>query len=460
MKKMLWGGRFGKPPSDRIIAFNSGENVRLDAALIPYDILGSLAHVQMLYEAQIISTADYESIRKALRTVYRRWDGGVFILDPRLEDVHMNVEAAVSALTPAGKKMHTARSRNDQALLDMRLFMRDRILAVIESLGALRAAFAGLSKAGGPMVAYTHTRAAQPVTVSFWCDAWVSSLARDIDRLAEAYRRVNQNPLGACAVAGTPWKIDRGRTAALLAMESVQENEMDAISSRGECEAEVLGALSLAMCKLSRLSEELIWLSEKGLLSISEEHTTGSSIMPNKKNPDALELIRGRSARVYGALFHALASLKGLPGGYNSDMQETKAAVMGGLATAQECAETAALIVAGISFDSAAIREELERGFCQATEVADRLAMGGMPFREAHEKAGGLVRYCEGQGKTIGLLDAAEASKALGVRLSEAQWGPMKSLERPGLECRVRAPKPALVDRERKRIMAAFTALV
>src|SRR5512143_482887 len=306
MKKMLWGGRFEKGPARETLEFNSAENISLDAGLVAYDILGSLAHVRMLYKQEILSTAEYESLRDALRALLAQSQGGGFRLDPALEDVHMNVESAVTKMTPSGKKMHTARSRNDQVLLDMRLYMRDRILAMLLAIGRLQEAFAKLSEKDGPMVAYTHTRVAQPITISFWCDAWSRSFARDSARLKEAYRRVNMNPLGACAVAGTGWNIDRSETAALLAFDGVQENELDTVSSRGECEAEVLSALSLAMCKLSRLSEELIWLSEKGLLDLSEEHTTGSSIMPNKKNPDTLELIRGRAGRVYGNLTHCL----------------------------------------------------------------------------------------------------------------------------------------------------------
>ncbi|MCI0504276.1 argininosuccinate lyase [Candidatus Micrarchaeota archaeon] len=460
MKKMLWGGRFGEGPSADTILFNSSENIQLDAELIPYDILGSLAHVRMLYKQEIISTAEYEGISSALKSVYSQWEGDAFILRPDLEDVHMNVEAAVTAMTPAGKKMHTARSRNDQVLLDMRLYMRDRALGLILEMEGLQKAFAALSEKDGPMAAYTHTRVAQPITISFWCESWVDSLGRDIDRLKEAYGRLNANPLGACAIAGTAWKIDRKETARLLAFNSVQENALDAISSRGECEAEMLFCMSLAMCKLSRLSEELIWLSQKGLLGIAEKHTTGSSIMPNKKNPDVLELIRGRCGRVYGSLAHALIALKGTMGGYNSDMQETKYALMSGSDTTAACLQAMAGVVSGLTFNRGAIERELESGYAQATEIADFLALNGMPFREAHEKAGKLVRHCEDKGAGISALSAKEAGTVLGCAIKESDWASLKGFGRKRLNRRVTVKAPTFAREEKERIEEAYQKLV
>ena len=459
MKKMLWGGRFEKEPSKETLEFNSYENISLDERLVAYDVLGSLAHVRMLYRQEIISTSDFEGISGALRTVLGQAEAGAFRLDPSLEDVHMNIESAVSRLTPSGKKMHTARSRNDQVLLDMRLYMRDEVLAVILGLIRLQEAFSKAVRKDGPMVAYTHTRVAQPMTVSFWCDGWAQSFGRDIERLEDAYSRVNRNPLGACAVAGTAWKIDRKLTAELLAFGSVQDNELDTITSRGECEAELLSCLSIVMCKLSRLSEELIWLSEKGLVAISEEHTTGSSIMPNKKNPDVLELVRGRSGRVYGNLMHCLSSLKGLVSGYNSDMQETKFAIMGGFDTATASIRAFTMVLEGASFDSKEIEKELDAGFAQATEIADFLAMGGMPFRDAHAKAGELVRYCEKTGKRISELEADDARKILGLSVPPAKWSELRSFERPRLKRKVRTSDPSFAEKEMEKIEKAYSAL-
>ncbi len=460
MKKMLWGGRFSKGPSPDIIEFNSGENIALDSELIPYDILGSIAHVQMLYRKEIIPTSDYEAISASLKKLYGLWEGGRFPLNKELEDVHMNIEHAVTAMTPAGKKMHTARSRNDQVLLDMRLYMRDRTLGLLEGIESLQEAFAALSEKDGPMAAYTHTRVAQPITVSFWCEGWMQSLERDKERLVGAYGRVNQNPLGACAVAGTAWGIDRSMSAELLGFPVVQDNALDVISSRGECEAELLSIASMTAYKLSRLSEELIWLSEKGMVCIAEEYTTGSSAMPNKKNPDALELIRGRSGRVFGSLVHTLTALKGLMGGYNSDMQETKGALMVGLRTVQECLGTMRIVLGGLSFDEKKVCMELDRGFAQATEIADFLAMRGMPFREAHEKAGGLVRHCEKNGTTISKLDNGQASKILGMDIGAKEWRALRGFERKRLRRKLQLERSAFLSSEKKRLEDVYEKLL
>jgi argininosuccinate lyase len=460
MKKKLWGGRFSGDPAAETVQFNSSENIVLDQKLVPYDLLGSLAHVRMLYKQEILSTSEYEEISRALKTLYRQWEGNAFFLRPDLEDVHMNVETAVTQMTPAGMKMHTARSRNDQVLLDMRLYMREQALDLLAAAEGLQGAFAALSKKDGPMVAYTHTRVAQPITVSFWCGCHADSLERDIGRLTEAYKRVNTNPLGACAVAGTSWRIDRKETARLLAFDSVQENELDTINSRGECEAELLFVMSLLMCKLSRLSEELIWLSQKGIITIAEKHTTGSSIMPNKKNPDALELIRGRTGRVYGNLVHVLAAQKGTMGGYNSDMQETKYAVISGFDTTAACLRAATSIVSGLGFERDAIEKELEGGYAQATEIADYLAMRGMPFREAHGASGKLVLHCEKAGIGISKLSAADAGKILGKAVSEADWAGLKGFGRKRLARRVETKPSGFVKGEMEKIEKAYDDLL
>ncbi|MBI5046130.1 argininosuccinate lyase, partial [Candidatus Micrarchaeota archaeon] len=411
-------------------------------------------------QKEILSTSEYEGIRTALKALYSHWELGQFILKTELEDVHMNVEHAVTTMTSCGKKMHTARSRNDQVLLDMRLYMRDQVLFLLPLLSALSESFAKLSKKDGAFVAYTHTRVAQPITISFWCSSWVKSFKRDSERLCDSYKRVNQNPLGACAVAGTSWNIDRSETARFLAFSGVQENELDTITSRGECEVELLSVLSIIMCKLSRLSEELIWLSEKGLVEISEEYTTGSSIMPNKKNPDVLELIRGRTGRVYGNLTHSLTTLKGLISGYHSDMQETKFAIMSGFSTTNSSLKAMAMVVSGLKFNKEAIEHELDLGFAQATEIADYLASCQVPFREAHEKSGTLVRFCEKEGKLISQLDQTAAEKILDIKLS-GKWGTLKSFERVRLKrvVRIDPSTTVFVKKETEKIKKAYSSL-
>jgi len=408
---MLWDGRFRKGPDKGILEFNSSENVKLDEKLIPYDIIGSIAHVKMLKKQKILKENEASEIIKALKEILKSWEKGKFKLDPKLEDVHMNIEAAVSRKTKHGKKIHTARSRNDQVLLDMRMYMRDEVLDLGKGIHELQKSFASLAKKDGPMVGYTHTQVAQPIMISFWCDAQVQGLQRDIERLKDCYKRINASPLGACALAGTSWNIDKDYTAKLLAFDNAQENELDTVSSRGEAEAELLSALSILMTRLSGLAEELIWLSQKGLLELPDEFCTGSSIMPNKKNPDALELIRGRAARVQSNLVHVLSVKKGLISGYHSDMQETKGAVMSGIETAAQSLYVMSKIVKKLKFNKNKIEAELEAGFAQATEIADSLAMKGVPFREAHEKVGKLVKECEKKGVAL------PRHKATGKRL-------------------------------------------
>ncbi len=456
MTKMLWGGRFKKGPSKETIEFNSSENISLDERLVTYDILGNLAHVRMLQKQGILSTGEAKALLAGLKELQRQHASGKFKLKTELEDVHMNVETAITLQTPFGKKMHTARSRNDQVLLDMRLYLRDQTIMLAEHLVALQKCFAGLVKKDGPMVAYTHTRVAQPITVSFWCAGWSQSFARDIERLKDAYKRVNCNPLGAGAIAGTSWKIDREYTAELLGFDSVQENELDTISSRGECEAELLFVCSEVMCKLSRLSEELIWLSQKGLVEIAEEHTTGSSMMPNKKNPDVLELVRGRTGRVYGNLNHVLVMVKGLISGYHSDMQESKFAVMSGLETTLQSINAMAMVVGGVGFNPSAIECELDTGFAQATEIADWLAMNGLPFRQAHECSGNLVKYCEEHGSTLTKLSEKDAEAILNVKLN-GQWKAIAGLTRDRLKRKVLVSEG--MDTEKKKIELAYKKL-
>lgn len=458
MKDMLWGGRFSAPPSKSIIEFNSAENVELDRRLVAYDIMGSLAHAAMLAKQGILTAKEHNEIRRALRQVYKEWREGRFMLKEDLEDVHMNIEDAVTRMTPAGKKLHTGRSRNDQILVDMRMKMRDRALEMLGAIESLQEALVEISRRDGPMVSYTHTRVAQPITVSYWCQAWMDSFDRDAMRIREAYGRINVNPLGAGAIAGTSWNIDRKETARLLAFDGVQENELDTITSRGECEAELLAAQSILMCKLSRLATELIWLSQKGLIKLAEEHTTGSSMMPNKKNPDALELVRGRAGRVYGHLQHTLTVLKGLISGYHSDMQETKYAVIDGTRTTLTCLATMAAVIGRIKFDRKTIQDELDRGFAQATEIADYLAKKGVPFREAHERVGRLVKHCDDNGSTIAHVSKSEAERILDADVGD--WDSLIGFGRERLKRDVRMQRNGFVKKERERIDKAFNALL
>lgn len=437
--KKLWGGRFSKGPRKEVLEFNSAENIALDSKLVKYDIQGSIAHVKMLSKQKILKSGEADKIISALKEILADWEGGRLVLDPSLEDVHMNIESAVTAKTPHGKKMHTARSRNDQILLDMRMYMRDSVKESMSRIRSLQHALANLED--GPMAGYTHTRMAQPITVSFWAEALVHGLERDYERLKSCLSRINQSPLGACAIAGTKWNIDREYTAKLLGFESVQGNELDTISSRGEMEAELLSNLSIMMARLSGLAEEIIWLSEKGMIRLPDDLCTGSSIMPNKKNPDILELVRARAARVYGNLTHVLTVKKGLISGYHSDMQETKYAIMQGLETANSSLAIMEAVISDIHFDSEKISAELDSGFAQATEIADHLAMGALPFREAHERAGKLVKYCEKNKTTLMKVGKSTAEKILGRKFQDDEWKELVSVERKRLRRKIKVPK-------------------
>lgn len=435
--KKLWQGAFDGADSE-VVKFNSSENIELDKVLAKYDVYGSIAHIQMLDKQKILTKKEADSIIGALKQILSKITKNEFELIGDLEDIHSNVEVIASSISPESKKMHTARSRNDQILLDMRLFLRDEVLKIALDSIALQKSYCKLSKEEGMMIGYTHTRVAQPITISFWCDAQVQSINRDIDRLLEVYKRINVNPLGSGAVAGSSWNIDRNYSAKLLGFEKIEENELDAISSRGEIEAEILSDLAILMSKLSGVSEELIWLSQKGLITIADKFCTGSSMMPNKKNPDVLELIRARSARVHANLLHVLGVKKGLISGYHSDMQETKYAVMRGVKTTKECLKMLGRIIEELKFDQKAIEAELKEGYSQATEIADALAKKGITFREAHAVVGKLVNECREKGIT---LDKATRI----TQLTQKEWNDALSLDRKRLK------KEIKIEEEREK---------
>lgn len=436
--KKLWQGAFDGAELE-IVEFNSKENIELDKLLAKYDIYGSIAHIQMLMKQKIISQEEARSIRETLGQIHDKITQNQFELLGDLEDVHTNVEVMASNISPESKKMHTARSRNDQILLDMRLYLRDEVLKIALETIELQKSYCTLSKEQeGIMVGYTHTRVAQPITVSFWCDAQVESLKRDIDRLRECYQRININPLGAGAIAGSSWHIDRNYSAKLLGFEKIEENELDAISSRGEIEAELLSNLAILGTKLSGIAEELIWLSQKELIKIPDKFCTGSSMMPNKKNPDVLELIRARSVRVQSNLVHVLGVKKGLISGYHSDMQETKYAVMMGIKTTKECLKMLRTIIRELKFDQKRIETELKGGYSQATEIADAIAKKGISFREAHAIVGKLVNEC--REKEVTLDNATRITQ-----LTQTEWDDALSLDRKRLK------KEIKIEEEREK---------
>jgi argininosuccinate lyase len=421
MANKLWGGRFDKPASEEMYGFLSAENVGLDAALLQHDMEGSIAHVCMLAKQKILSKQEAGEILGALLAVKKKAQDGKFPLDPKLEDVHTNVEAAVTSITPNGKKMHTARSRNDQVSLDTRLYMREQLNDITGLMLELQGSLAALSKNDCIFPTYTHTQVAQPASLSFWCHAHYCEIERDLERLSQLYARVNLCPLGSGAVAGTTWNIDRGYAAKLLGFEAPTENPMDSVGSRGELEAEMLSCLYLAMAHASKISTDVILLANKRLMILPDEYSTGSSMMPQKKNPDPFELVRGKASRMLGLYVHAAALLKSVPSGYNLDSQESKYALMSGVETAKMSISILAHALPLLKCDKGKIALELEEGYACATELADLLAKKGVPFRSAHEVAGKLVKECIAKKKFLSALSAQEVSAAAGVKIGDAE---------------------------------------
>jgi argininosuccinate lyase len=389
----MWGGRFQEPTDALVQRFNA--SVDVDRALAEDDIDGSLAHARMLSEKGILSAEDERAIREGLEAIRGEVLAGTFAWREDLEDVHMNIERALTErVGSAGARLHTARSRNDQVATDLRLYLRRRSGELIALLAALRLALIDVAEARIDvlMPGYTHLQVAQPVRLSHHLLAYVEMLARDAGRLRDARERMNQSPLGAGALAGTGFPIDRQRTAELLGFAAPASNSLDAVSDR-DFAIETVSALALVMMHLSRLSEELIlWSSQEfGFVTLPDSHTTGSSIMPQKKNPDVCELVRGKTGRVYGALMGLLTVMKGLPLAYNKDMQEDKEGVIDALDTAEASLRLYLDMLPRTTFHASRMREAAGRAYSNATDLADYLARKGVPFREAHAVVGRLV---------------------------------------------------------------------
>ena len=464
MANKLWGGRFDKPESAEMYDFLSAENVALDNALVEYDIEGSLAHVCMLAKQGIIAKKEAAEILSALAEVQKKADAGKFSLDPALEDVHTNVEAAVTAITPDGKKMHTARSRNDQVALDTRMYMRAEINEISAALLGLQQSLAELSKEDCVFPTYTHTQVAQPASLSFWCHAHWCGIERDLERLSQLYARVNVCPLGSGAVAGTTWNIDRECTSKLLGFFAPTLNPMDSVGSRGELEAEMLSHLYLAMAHASKIATDVILLANKRLVLLPDEYSTGSSMMPQKKNPDPFELVRGKASRMLGLYIHAAGLLKSVPSGYNLDSQESKYALMAGVKTAKQSFSILAHALPKLSFDRGKIALELEEGYACATELADLLAKKGVPFRSAHSVAGGIVKECIAKKKFLSSLSAAEVSAAAGVKITDAELKQAVSVDKvarfaAAYKIPVASSHANALDAREKALEAAHTLL-
>ncbi len=389
----MWGGRFSEATDALVQTFNA--SIDVDRAMALEDVDGSIAHATMLGETGILTPEESATLVDGLRALRVEVEAGEMVWSEALEDVHMNLERRLTdRLGPVGGKLHTARSRNDQVATDFRLAVRARTQRLIALLHELRGVFVDLAERHVDVIlpGYTHLQVAQPVRLGHHLLAYYEMFSRDQGRLQDSLARLDVSPLGAGALAGTGFPIDRHRTADLLGFAAPMANSLDAVSDR-DFALEFLAAASIAMMHLSRLSEELIlWSSQEfAFVVLPDSHTTGSSIMPQKKNPDVAELVRGKTGRVYGALVGLLTVMKGLPLAYNKDMQEDKEGVFDAAATLAVCLRLTADMLPKMRVDAARTRHAAGRAYSNATDLADHLARSGLPFREAHEAVGKLV---------------------------------------------------------------------
>jgi len=393
-----WSGRFAEPMSDRMQRFNA--SIDVDRRLAHADIAGSRAHARMLAAQGILPASDLADIERGLATIEASIDAGTFEWSRALEDVHFNIERRLTELVgDAGKRLHTARSRNDQVATDVRLWLRDAIDGLVERIVALRRALHGLAEphAATIMPGYTHLQVAQPVTFGHHLMAYDAMLARDAERLVDCRRRVNRLPLGSAALAGTSFPIDRDAVARSLGFDALCPNSLDAVSDR-DFAIEFVSAAALCLVHLSRFAEEIvIWSNPRfAFVTLSDRFCTGSSIMPQKKNPDVAELIRGKSARVAGHVTALLMLMKGQPLAYNKDNQEDKEPLFDTADTLGDVlAITADLVATGLSPNPDRMREAAREGHATATDLADYLVRKGLPFRDAHEAVARAVRHAE-----------------------------------------------------------------
>jgi argininosuccinate lyase len=408
-KPKLWSGRFTEPVDERVKRFTA--SVDLDRRLAKQDIAGSLAHARMLAAAGIIGKRDLTAIERGLAQIRREIEKGSFPWSIDAEDVHLNIERRLTVLAgEPGKRLHTARSRNDQVATDLRLWLREEIDRIDGSLAALIRSLITQAERHAALVmpGFTHLQVAQPVTFGHHLLAYVAMFERDRERLVQCRARLNQLPLGAAALAGTSFPIDRERVAKELGFAGVAENSLDAVSDR-DFAIEFCGCAALAMVHLSRLAEELVlWSNPRfGFVRLPDRYTTGSSIMPQKRNPDVAELVRGKSARVIGGLMALLALMKSQPLAYNRDNQEDKAPLFDAVDTLQASLAVFADMVAKLVPVPRAMRAALAEGHATATDLADYLVRQGVPFRDAHEAVARAVREAERRGTDLARLPLA-----------------------------------------------------
>ena len=402
MEKM-WAGRAQEQLDQTADDFNS--SIAVDQRMAEQDITGSIAHAKMLAAQGILDAGEVEKIIQGLEGILNDLKAGSLAIDPAAEDIHMFVEQVLTErIGDAGKRLHTARSRNDQVAVDLRLYLRQRSAGLVQQLKALMSVIADQAEANSDAIVpgYTHLQRAQPILFAHHLLAYAMMFSRDVTRLQDAAKRMNESPLGACALAGTTYPTSRQMTARLLGFDSPCRNSIDAVSDRDFC-VELLAALSTIMMHLSRFSEEIIlWCSwEFHFVELSDAYTTGSSIMPQKKNADMAELVRGKTGRVYGDLMGTLTMLKGLPLAYNKDMQEDKESIFDAFDTVSHCLEVFTPMLQTMKTRKDKMYKAAQEGFINATDLADYLTRKGMPFRAAYKLTGSLVAECIRTGQVL-----------------------------------------------------------
>ena len=406
----MWDGRFSKALDSRVNDFNS--SIRFDCRMYREDITGSIAHATMLGKCGIIEMSEAETICAALAEILADIDSGKLDFDPEAEDIHMFIESVLTErIGDTGKRLHTSRSRNDQVALDVHMYIKKEVYEVKMLLVRLLEVITDKAQEHSDTVmsGYTHLQRAQPVTLGHYLMAYAQMFMRDIIRLEEVYAHADVMPLGSCALAGTTYPIDRFFVAEQLGFSAVSENSMDGVSDR-DFVIDMASALSLGMMHLSRFSEEIIlWCSsEFSFIELDDAYSTGSSIMPQKKNPDIAELVRGKTGRVYGNLMALLTVMKGIPLAYNKDMQEDKEAIFDSIDNAKMCLELFADMLRTLTVKRDRLRNAASSGFINATDCADYMVKKGLPFRTAYKIVGRLVAYCIENGKTLETLSLDE----------------------------------------------------
>ena len=460
MKNSTWSGRFKKGLDEEVLEFS--ESISIDHLLFDADIKVSIAHAEMLAECKIITNKESKLLIKGLKTVRDKYDNGKLSLSIKYEDVHMNIEQAlVKEIGDTGKKIHMGRSRNDLVSTDFRLYLRECSDLILNKIRDTRYALALSAGSYSHVIfpGYTHLQLAQPVTFGHHLLAWHEMLARDEDRIVQMQGRLNILPLGSAALSGTPYKIDRKSVAKKLGFKAVSNNSMDSVSDR-DFVCDLAYACSMIMMHLSRISEELIyWMSTHiKLVDIDEAFCTGSSIMPQKKNPDVPELIRGKSASVLGALSSMLVLLKGLPLTYNRDLQEDKGIIIESLSTVVSCLSLMPRLVMSLDVNEEKALDFSKQDYSNATDLADYLSMKGVPFRTSHEIVGKIVKFAESKKITLSDIELNDFVK-FSKKISKDVYKFIDIEKSIHTKKAIGSTSPSNVNKESKKILAALKAM-